>query len=93
MKEKNSSLHWVLVALISFSFASIGSAQDDLYYNPATDAPPTTTVNPDNDGQSRRTATLPAVTTTTTMLIMKMKTMIMLTSILRVFAVSIVQYK
>ena len=36
MKGKFSSLLWVLVALFATSFQA--SAQDDLYYNPSTDA-------------------------------------------------------
>lgn len=38
MKEKNIISLWVLVTLISFAFATNATAQDDLYYDPSTDA-------------------------------------------------------
>ncbi len=38
MKVRNNSLLWVFVGMLSFAFAPSAEAQDDLYYNPSTDA-------------------------------------------------------
>lgn len=49
MKQKNKSLFWVFLALCTFGLYAPVQAQDDLYYDPATDAPaPTASSNSDD---------------------------------------------
>jgi hypothetical protein len=39
MKKVHKSLFWAIVSLFALSSPAVGNAQDDLYYDPATDAP------------------------------------------------------
>ena len=39
MKKVNKSLIWAIVGLFALAFSPVANAQDDLYYDPSTDAP------------------------------------------------------
>lgn len=50
MKQKNKSLLWVFLAFCTMGLYAPAQAQDDLYYDPATDAPaPSVSTNNSND--------------------------------------------
>ncbi|MBK8425205.1 MAG: hypothetical protein IPL27_04135 [Lewinellaceae bacterium] len=55
MKEKNKSLFWIFLAFCTFGLYAPAIAQDDLYYDPATDAPaPTVRTNNNSDDSEYR---------------------------------------
>lgn len=53
MKEKNKSLFWILLAICTLGLYAPVSAQDDLYYDPATDAPAPTVTTYSDDSEYR----------------------------------------
>ena len=57
MKDMFKSLHWMFAALLTLAFALPAQAQDDLYYDPATDAkkPVATTHYEDEDEPTKVT--------------------------------------
>lgn len=54
MKEKNKSLFWMLLAFFIAGLYTPVHAQDDLYYDPATDAAPAPAVTNNNDNTEYR---------------------------------------
>ena len=53
MKEKNKSLFWIILVFCTLGLYAPASAQDDLYYDPATDAPAKTVTSNSDDSDYR----------------------------------------
>jgi hypothetical protein len=53
MKEKNKSLFWIILVFCTLGLYAPASAQDDLYYDPTTDAPAKTATSNSDDSEYR----------------------------------------